>query len=65
MSINGIGAAGYPSVGYVARNTERSVESGTSGFMEIAAAGARSIRSLRSILKNGWKTGCSKTESVI
>lgn len=39
MSINGIGAAGYPSVGYVARNTERSVESGTSGFMEIAAAG--------------------------
>jgi hypothetical protein len=37
MSINGIGTAGYPSVGYIARNTERSAESAASEFSEIAA----------------------------
>lgn len=37
MGINGIGATGYPVTGYTARKAERSVESGTAGFMEIAA----------------------------
>ena len=37
MSVNGIGAAGYPVAGYTARKTERSAESGTAGFMEIVA----------------------------
>ncbi|MDE6949911.1 MAG: hypothetical protein K2P64_03195 [Lachnospiraceae bacterium] len=36
MSINGIGAAGYPFAGYAAGKAERSAESGTFGFMEIA-----------------------------
>ena len=34
MGINGIGTAGYPLTGYMARKTERSAESGTVGFME-------------------------------
>ena len=34
MSVNGIGTAGYPLTGYTARKMERSVESGTVGFME-------------------------------
>ncbi len=34
MSINGIGTAGYPLAGYTARKAERSMESGTVGFME-------------------------------
>ena len=34
MSVNGIGSAGYPLTGYTARKMERSVESGTVGFME-------------------------------
>ena len=36
MGINGIGT-GYPMAGYTARKPERSGESGTAGFMEIAA----------------------------
>lgn len=36
MSINGIGAAGYPFAGYTAGKAGRSAESGTLGFMEIA-----------------------------
>lgn len=35
MSINGIGTAGYLVTGYQTRKAERSVESGTVGFMEI------------------------------
>ena len=35
MSINGIGTAGYLVTGYQTRKSERSVESGTVGFMEI------------------------------
>ena len=34
MSVNGIGAAGYPLTGYTARKMETSVEPGTVGFME-------------------------------
>ena len=34
MNINGIGTTGYPLTGYTARKMERSVESGTVGFME-------------------------------
>ena len=34
MGINGIGTAGYPLAGYTARKAERSMESGTVGFME-------------------------------
>ena len=34
MSINGIGTAGYPLTGDMARKTGRSVESGVVGFME-------------------------------
>lgn len=37
MSVSGIGAAGYPLTGYMARKTEGSAESGTVGFMETAA----------------------------
>ena len=37
MGINGIGATGYPVTGYTARKAERSVESGTVGFMETIA----------------------------
>ena len=37
MSVNGIGAAGYPAAGYQARKTERSAESGAVGFMETVA----------------------------
>lgn len=36
MSVSGIGAAGYPLTGYMARKTEKSAESGTVGFMETA-----------------------------
>ncbi len=45
MSINGIGTAGYPSAGYMARNTERITKSGASGFMEIAAEKAAQNKS--------------------
>ena len=34
MSVNGIGTAGYPLTGYMARKMERSAEPGTVGFME-------------------------------
>ncbi len=34
MGVNGIGTAGYPLTGYMARKMERSVEPGTVGFME-------------------------------
>ena len=37
MSVSGIGAAGYPLTGYMARKTEGSAESGTVGFMETVA----------------------------
>ena len=37
MSINGIGAAGYPVTGYQARKAERNAESGAEGFIEIVA----------------------------
>ena len=37
MSINGIGAAGYPMAGYMAKKTERNDESAEKGFMEIVA----------------------------
>ena len=35
MSVNGIGAAGYPVTGYQTRKAERSAESRAVGFMEI------------------------------
>ncbi len=35
MGINGIGAAGYPMTGYVARKAEKNAESTEKGFMEI------------------------------
>lgn len=34
MSINGIGAAGYPAAEYTVRNAEKSVKSGAVGFKE-------------------------------
>ena len=34
MDINGIGTAGYPLTGYMARKAGRSAESGVAGFME-------------------------------
>ncbi len=34
MGINGIGTAGYPMTGYMARRMEKSAESGAVGFME-------------------------------
>lgn len=37
MGINGIGAAGYPMAGYMARKAERNVESAEKGFMEAVA----------------------------
>lgn len=37
MSINGIGAAGYPMAGYMAKKAERNDESTEKGFMEIVA----------------------------
>lgn len=35
MSVNGIGAAGYPLAGYTAKKMERSADSGAVGFMEM------------------------------
>lgn len=37
MGISGIGAAGYPMAGYVARKAERNAESAEKGFMETVA----------------------------
>ena len=37
MSISGIGAVGYPVIGYTAKKAERSAESGAVGFMETMA----------------------------
>ena len=37
MGINGIGAAGYPMAGYMAKKAERNDESTEKGFMEIVA----------------------------
>ena len=37
MSVNGIGAAGYPATGYQTRKAERNAESGGVGFMETVA----------------------------
>ena len=44
MSINGIGTARCPSVGYTTRKTGKSAESGISEFMEIAVEKAKQNR---------------------
>ena len=40
MSVNGIGAAGYPMAGYMPKKAEKNAESGTVGFMETLAENA-------------------------
>lgn len=64
MSINGIGAAGYSVTGYQTRKAEKSVESGTVGFMETIAEKAAQDKTIDYEEKAFASVGANAPEEV-